>query len=61
MLLWCATPESVTKLDQSELQPHERKRMSDYYHDRQAHESIQAYLKLKLKQEKCESLFAQVQ
>jgi len=60
VLLWCATPESVTKLEGTDLPPEEIRDMERYYNQCQAHDSFNEYLELKLKKDKCQDLFAQV-
>ncbi|XP_052808614.1 E3 ubiquitin-protein ligase rnf213-alpha-like isoform X2 [Mya arenaria] len=56
LLLWCATPESVER--SNKLDERQRRRFQKLYYQRQAHDSLISYLKLR--KEKCKQIFAQV-
>ncbi|KAK3096790.1 hypothetical protein FSP39_003301 [Pinctada imbricata] len=59
MLLWCATPDSLLRLQSTKLSS-SNKELNEIYYKEQKHDSLLAYLKLKLRSENSSSLFAQV-
>lgn len=60
VLLWCATPESLVRLDNSELSNEEREHLRRLYDEHQAHDNLMQYLNEKIIKEEYEQLFAQV-
>lgn len=60
VLLWCATPESLVRLDLTDLPNKERELLKRWYGEHQAHDSLIQYLREKIITEKCKPLFAQV-
>ncbi|KAL4233165.1 hypothetical protein ACF0H5_007850 [Mactra antiquata] len=60
-LLWCATPESLVKLENSNLHTDEGKVFNDVYHKQQSHESLVQYLETTINNEnRDKALFAQL-
>ncbi|XP_053396010.1 E3 ubiquitin-protein ligase rnf213-alpha-like [Mercenaria mercenaria] len=60
VLLWCATPESLVRLDHSSLSNQEKTLLNKWYFTRQAHDSLIQYVNVKIVQQQCRQLFAQV-
>ncbi|XP_053396342.1 E3 ubiquitin-protein ligase rnf213-alpha-like isoform X2 [Mercenaria mercenaria] len=60
VLLWCATPESLVRLANSSLANEEKTLLRRWYFERQAHDSFIQYVNVKIVQEQCEQLFAQI-
>ncbi|KAL3881514.1 hypothetical protein ACJMK2_027946, partial [Sinanodonta woodiana] len=60
LLLWCATPDAVVRLERCRLAPQERTIITNIYIREQCHESLAQYLQFKLMMEKKEELFAQI-
>ncbi|XP_033741837.1 E3 ubiquitin-protein ligase rnf213-alpha-like [Pecten maximus] len=59
MLLWCATPDAVMRLN-STLLAQEEGSLNEIYWEEQQHQSLSAYLYQKIRQENRDSHFAQV-
>ncbi|XP_053396339.1 E3 ubiquitin-protein ligase rnf213-alpha-like isoform X2 [Mercenaria mercenaria] len=60
VLLWCATPESLFRLENSVLSKEEKKLLEHCYFKKQTHESFIQYVNVKLGKQQCEQLFAQI-
>ena len=60
LLLWCATPDSVVKLQKTVLLHEEQTMLQTCYFQEQKHDCLSDYLRYKLLEERSEGLFAQV-
>ena len=60
LLLWCATPDSVVKLQKTVLLHEEQTMLQTCYFQEQKHDCLADYLRYKLLEERSEGLFAQV-
>lgn len=60
VLLWCATPESLVRLENSNLPNEETEHLRRWYYEHQAHDSLIQYLNEKIIKQKYKQLFAQV-
>ncbi|KAL3881524.1 hypothetical protein ACJMK2_027956, partial [Sinanodonta woodiana] len=60
LLLWCATPDAVVRLDRCGLEAEERMILMTMYMKEQCHESFAQYLEFKLHKEQTQELFAQI-
>ncbi|KAK3585578.1 hypothetical protein CHS0354_036765 [Potamilus streckersoni] len=60
LLLWCATPDAVVRLESCRLVLKERKVITHIYMNEQCHDNLAQYLHFKLMMEKTEELFAQI-
>ncbi|XP_053396356.1 E3 ubiquitin-protein ligase rnf213-alpha-like [Mercenaria mercenaria] len=61
VLLWCATPDAVLRLKNSNLPSEEKTLLKDLYFRIQAHDSLVYYLNQKIAGQKCgKQLFAQI-
>ncbi|KAL3881508.1 hypothetical protein ACJMK2_027940, partial [Sinanodonta woodiana] len=60
LLLWCATPDSVVRLERCNLAQQEKIKMKQVYLREQFHENLAQYLHFKLETEKIHELFAQI-
>ncbi|XP_053396335.1 E3 ubiquitin-protein ligase rnf213-alpha-like isoform X2 [Mercenaria mercenaria] len=60
VLLWCATPESLVRLDHSSLSNQEKTLHNKWYFTRQAHDSLIQYVNVKIVHQQCKQLFAQI-
>ncbi|XP_053396009.1 E3 ubiquitin-protein ligase rnf213-alpha-like [Mercenaria mercenaria] len=60
VLLWCATPESLVRLDHGSLSNQEKTLLNKWYFTRQAHDSLIQYVNVKIVQQQCRRLFAQI-
>ena len=60
LLLWVATPDSIVRLQKSELPVDEQRALQASYFQQQTHNSLAEYLRHKLLEEGNKELFAQV-
>ncbi|KAL3881507.1 hypothetical protein ACJMK2_027939 [Sinanodonta woodiana] len=60
LLLWCATPDSVVRIERCNLAQQEKIKMKPVYMREQCHENLAQYLHFKLETEKIHELFAQI-
>ncbi|XP_060597648.1 E3 ubiquitin-protein ligase rnf213-alpha-like, partial [Ruditapes philippinarum] len=60
VLLWCATPESLVRLDKSSLSNEEKKFLVYKYFEEQSHDNFIQYIKFKIVEERCEQIFTQI-
>ncbi|KAL3881511.1 hypothetical protein ACJMK2_027943, partial [Sinanodonta woodiana] len=60
LLLWCATPDSVVRLERCNLDPQEKIMLKQVYMKEQCHDSLFQYLHFMLKRERIQELFAQI-
>ncbi|KAL3881513.1 hypothetical protein ACJMK2_027945, partial [Sinanodonta woodiana] len=60
LLLWCATPDSVVRLESCRLMPQEKMTLKQVYMREQCHDNLAQYLKFKLQKEQTQQLFAQI-
>ncbi|KAK3585576.1 hypothetical protein CHS0354_036763 [Potamilus streckersoni] len=60
LLLWCATPDAVVRLERCDLAPEEKIMLKQVYMREQCHNSLTQYLHFKLETEKISELFAQI-
>ncbi|KAK3585587.1 hypothetical protein CHS0354_036774 [Potamilus streckersoni] len=60
LLLWCATPDSVVRLERCNLAQQEKTMLTQVYMKEQCHENLAQYLHFKLLTEQIQELFAQI-
>ena len=61
LMLWCATPEAVVRLQKSELPFEEQETIQTCYWVNQKHSSLAEYLRYRIREQGTKGLFAQVQ
>ncbi|KAK3585575.1 hypothetical protein CHS0354_036762 [Potamilus streckersoni] len=60
LLLWCATPDAVVRLERCDLDPQEKIMLKQVYMKEQCHDNLFQYLHFMLKRERIHELFAQI-
>ncbi|KAL3881512.1 hypothetical protein ACJMK2_027944 [Sinanodonta woodiana] len=60
LLLWCATPDAVVRLERCDLDPQEKIMLKQVYMREQCHENLAQYLHFKIVTENISELFAQI-
>ncbi|XP_060573557.1 E3 ubiquitin-protein ligase rnf213-alpha-like, partial [Ruditapes philippinarum] len=60
VLLWCAIPESLIRLEHSSLSNREKELLKGWYFNKQSHDNLLQYLNVKIVEQKCRQLFAQI-
>ncbi|XP_060590421.1 E3 ubiquitin-protein ligase rnf213-alpha-like, partial [Ruditapes philippinarum] len=60
VLLWCATPESLIRLEHSSLTNREKELLKGWYFNKQSHDNLLQYLNVKIVKQECRQLFSQI-